>query len=998
LARAPRAFVGAVMPAATLRPMTGGSDGRADLAAMPQKEDLNDLQDLILSCNKDGMEALRRAKSARDDPQLKAAFEQFKYAEAMLLANQSEQDHQALLAVTCNNLGCYFKKVGKYHGALSYLRRALKMEVDLGTDKVTLASTHLNICGILSKLEKHDKALQHGLAALDLMCKRVMQVDRQATEDDYAVLAVAYHSVAIEREFFQQWDQAASAFQAGHQVAKRLLGEDHPLSVTLLRNFDAVFAKAKSEKLAKVEKDKQRSFKATFGMRPSSATDSSDAGEDRGVSLPPVPGASPKDSTSPLDAIGRNSLTGARAEATDWVKSEEALWTNFANRALLGVNFASAVGGMASGESIGGASSPSRPHTRGVEAPGIDFEEDETAGGITGAKKERLVLSSLVLADMQDSSKVPPKAHDIGHYKFVSMSPRQLLTKTPFGHALDKHPEALMDLMDADNGASESKVQDFRPNRTMKRQTRTSRVVRRTGVFNSMTHRDRVAEDIAKKRNMATEPWKSPAAQKIAATRIQRVWRSWYQYCQDNSEWMTITWICATMIQSHWRSYHVRRQRMDKAAENIQRFMRGFLVRRVVRKHKAAVRIQRLVVGRITRRKMKHLHDTATHMQRLVRGGLARRRYRKIKHDKFAIVICIQRFVRAWLAKRITGKLAEERRYQRMLFKASVDLQRMFRGWKGRQRMEARRREYLEAKRKWEAAQMIQKFVRGRQARKRVDILRQQRLAEMDKAANFLRKVWLGARTRRKYLQLQREFVAAEDKIVVLQRYMRGCMCRLKLWREAVRTEEELWAAIEIQRSWRGYQGRVQWENMYEAMWRREMAAAMMQRHTRGFLARSKIGRTKRRLARAEFEKARDRFRAAQKMQALVRGVQARKRAKARLALATHAAMQIQRIARGRALRKKMWQQVMEQKAVLLTALARGFLVRARRRRLTAKVIRVQRAYRRWRNRPAEDREALLQKKVERQWKAAVIQRRFRQHAEHKTLQRIGVVALVSVH
>lgn len=23
---------------------------------------------------------------------------------------------------------------------------------------------------------------------------------------------------------------------------------------------------------------------------------------------------------------------------------------------------------------------------------------------------------------------------------------------------------------------------------------------------------------------------------------------------QDNSEWMTVTWICATMIQSHWRS------------------------------------------------------------------------------------------------------------------------------------------------------------------------------------------------------------------------------------------------------------------------------------------------------------------------------------------------------------------------------------------------------------------------------------------------------------
>ena len=63
-----------------------------------------------------------------------------------------------LLATTCNNLGRYYKKIGKLHGALSCLRRALAMQVDLGTAAVTLAGTHLNTCAILSKLEKHDKA------------------------------------------------------------------------------------------------------------------------------------------------------------------------------------------------------------------------------------------------------------------------------------------------------------------------------------------------------------------------------------------------------------------------------------------------------------------------------------------------------------------------------------------------------------------------------------------------------------------------------------------------------------------------------------------------------------------------------------------------------------------------------------------------------------------------------------------------------------------------
>ncbi|CAE8690709.1 unnamed protein product, partial [Polarella glacialis] len=68
------------------------------------------------------------------------AFEQFKYAESILIANQAGNSQSTnLMAVTCNNMGCYYKKVGKLHGALSYLRRALQMEVDLNSDEVTVA-------------------------------------------------------------------------------------------------------------------------------------------------------------------------------------------------------------------------------------------------------------------------------------------------------------------------------------------------------------------------------------------------------------------------------------------------------------------------------------------------------------------------------------------------------------------------------------------------------------------------------------------------------------------------------------------------------------------------------------------------------------------------------------------------------------------------------------------------------------------------------------------
>merc|ERR1719183_739733 len=88
-------------------------------------------------------------------------------------------------------------------------------------------------------------------------------------------------------------------------------------------------------------------------------------------------------------------------------------------------------------------------------------------------------------------------------------------------------------------------------------------------------------------------PGKSLACQKMAAERIQRFWRAWYKYCRENQEWMTTTWMCATMIQATWRSHNVRRIKLDANAVIIQRNVRRFLVQRALRMHTAAVTIQR---------------------------------------------------------------------------------------------------------------------------------------------------------------------------------------------------------------------------------------------------------------------------------------------------------------------------------------------------------------------------------------------------------------------
>ena len=71
-------------------------------------------------------------------------------------------------AVTYNNLACYYRRVGRLHAALKFLKKALSIEARL--ERVTNpADTHLNICAVPSQLSRHAEALRHAQAALRLI-------------------------------------------------------------------------------------------------------------------------------------------------------------------------------------------------------------------------------------------------------------------------------------------------------------------------------------------------------------------------------------------------------------------------------------------------------------------------------------------------------------------------------------------------------------------------------------------------------------------------------------------------------------------------------------------------------------------------------------------------------------------------------------------------------------------------------------------------------------
>merc|ERR1719420_2363299 len=110
---------------------------------------------------------------------------------------------------------------------------------------------------------------------------------------------------------------------------------------------------------------------------------------------------------------------------------------------------------------------------------------------------------------------------------------------------------------------------------------------------------------------------------------------------------------------------------------------------------------------------------------------------------------------------------------------------------------------------------------------------------------------------------------------------------------QARRAEAELWGARLVQRMYRGYRGRLDWEAKYEETWSREIAALRLQRAFRGHRARRKIYGLRKKYIRAEFAVAKRVFRAAQIIQARVRGKLSREKTQQRKGEVSDAAQTI---------------------------------------------------------------------------------------------------------
>ena len=170
----------------------------------------DDAFQFILRCNKIAMAQLKISPAMAF--QILAIAEHASRRRGILRYHRSAR--LCCRALTLNNLACYHKSRKDYRVALPLLKRALKIElttVHCGSP----ASTHLNICTVLSAIGSHTAALSHAI-----MAQRILQLDGHPLGASN-VYIMALHNQAVEEMWLHRFEAAMSTFGKALQIVDK---------------------------------------------------------------------------------------------------------------------------------------------------------------------------------------------------------------------------------------------------------------------------------------------------------------------------------------------------------------------------------------------------------------------------------------------------------------------------------------------------------------------------------------------------------------------------------------------------------------------------------------------------------------------------------------------------------------------------------------------------------------------------------------------------------
>lgn len=147
---------------------------------------MSEVRSKVLSLNKKALESLKADK-------FKVCFDSLRRCEE-ILSRYMGQNVSDLWGLTTNNLGCYYKRIGKPLMALRFLKKALKLEAQAPAKQ---AGIHLNISSIRSKLGEHQVALNHSLEAIRLSSQpNVLVMGHYSAAQQYFALGDGFRAIS----------------------------------------------------------------------------------------------------------------------------------------------------------------------------------------------------------------------------------------------------------------------------------------------------------------------------------------------------------------------------------------------------------------------------------------------------------------------------------------------------------------------------------------------------------------------------------------------------------------------------------------------------------------------------------------------------------------------------------------------------------------------------------------------------------------------------------
>lgn len=147
-----------------------------------------------------------------------------------------------------NNIACACRKINKLHTAKKYLEKALELTKNDFEDNINKSTTFLNMCAVLSNLNRHAQATRYAKQAIQYAQEELVNAkldeNQESMSHKVAVLGIAYNNMGVEEEFLGNKKEALNWYRkAFNFMMKNATAEQQHL----VQNFRMCYEEASKQ-------------------------------------------------------------------------------------------------------------------------------------------------------------------------------------------------------------------------------------------------------------------------------------------------------------------------------------------------------------------------------------------------------------------------------------------------------------------------------------------------------------------------------------------------------------------------------------------------------------------------------------------------------------------------------------------------------------------------------------------------------------------------------